>query len=352
MVSEPLGPITLQAPEVDELTRNCRAPWVNCRVLIHKIGHPLKGYIGRIKDAIRPANKDEKPKVVVQLERRNAVGATQAVFFYDEVIDCAYVVFVVDQPCVLMSFRSGGRLPCDFPEDHPFYFIVDTPSSPPRRPISLWPNHFPFTPANQATTPAWSSTDLGYVGDFGSTPAWDPTHDWSLIPPSSDEASAPPSASTSALPPATLAHPLLDTRLVGKTVRVTVTGGEHPKKDTTITIVSDNGVPSMRQQWYRTILPLRPEWVEMKHPHPTRDNGLLVVIKGEHCGKYVRRIEHRYGAAGAIIKVAVVEHAEKTPDRLTGEQFELMADDLCLGSETTADRKKNDQVMQGLRYGA
>jgi len=38
---------------------------------------------------------------------------------------------------------------------------------------------------------------------------------------------------------------------------------------------------------YKTSEFLSPECVCIKHPNPKRDNGLLVVIQGEHCGKHV-----------------------------------------------------------------
>ena len=91
-----IGPVTLKAPELDQLTMNSRALWVNQRVLITKKGHPFKGRFAQVEDAIQPENENEKPKVVLQLELRNTVGSDRVQFFYDEVLDCKYVFFVVD----------------------------------------------------------------------------------------------------------------------------------------------------------------------------------------------------------------------------------------------------------------
>jgi hypothetical protein len=71
-------------------------------------------------------------------------------------------------------------------------------------------------------------------------------------------------------------------RLVGRKVKVLVTAS----------VVETDGELSIRSTHYTTSELLSPEQVTLKHPNPTRDNGLLLVIEGEHCGKYVRRIHH------------------------------------------------------------
>jgi len=103
---------------------------------------------------------------------------------------------------------------------------------------------------------------------------------------------------------------------------------------------------------------LIPAWVSSRSPNPTRDNGLLMVIEGEHCGKYVRRIHHKYyeenGNKQALIMImlAVVKKVDGAPDILTGEQFELGPDSLCLASETKEEKKLNANLMNSLRENA
>lgn len=109
------------------------------------------------------------------------------------------------------------------------------------------------------------------------------------------------------------------------------------------------GQPSIRHVSYKTSEWLDPAWVSPKHPHPTRDNGLLVVMKGEHCGKYVRRIHHRYEQETAIVILGVMKRTENAADSLTGEQLELSADHLCVAVETKEDKKRNESIMTALR---
>ena len=81
-----------------------------------------------------------------------------------------------------------------------------------------------------------------------------------------------------------------------------------------------------------------------------------MVVEGEHCGKYVRWIHHRYheenGNKQAFIILAVVKKVDGAEDMLTGEQFELGPDSLCLAFETNEDRKLNANLMTSLRTNA
>jgi len=109
------------------------------------------------------------------------------------------------------------------------------------------------------------------------------------------------------------------------------------------------GQPSIQHTSYKTSESLDLAWLSPKHPNSTRENGLLVVIKGEHCGKYVRRIHHRYDQETAIIILGVMKRMENAADSLTEEWLELSADHLCVAVEMKEDRKRNDLVMTALR---
>jgi hypothetical protein len=81
-----------------------------------------------------------------------------------------------------------------------------------------------------------------------------------------------------------------------------------------------------------------------------------MVVKGNHCGSYVRRIHHRYhednGEKQVLILLAVVEKVEGAADTLTGEQVELGPDSLCVAVESNEDRKLNADLMNSLRESA
>ena len=93
-----------------------------------------------------------------------------------------------------------------------------------------------------------------------------------------------------------------------------------------------------------------------KSPNPTHDDGILIVVKGNHCGKYVRWIHHRYhednGDKQAIILLAVINKVEGTADMLTEEQFKLGPDSLCIAIEMNEDRKLNANLMNSIQENA
>ena len=90
-------------------------------------------------------------------------------------------------------------------------------------------------------------------------------------------------------------HPLLDEQLVGSSLKVVVNNGEtYKNREVIVSIAKIDGVVSIRHNVYNTLKGLAPAWVSPKSPNLTRDNGILMVVKGNHCGEYVRRIHHRY----------------------------------------------------------
>jgi hypothetical protein len=75
-------------------------------------------------------------------------------------------------------------------------------------------------------------------------------------------------------------------------MKVLVTGGDHKDKEMVVAVVQVNGQLSIWFMHYKTsgFLPL--EQVSPKHPNSTCDNGLLVVVDGDHHGKYVCQVHH------------------------------------------------------------
>jgi hypothetical protein len=138
---------------------------------------------------------------------------------------------------------------------------------------------------------------------------------------------------------------------------VLVNDGEtYKNREVAVSIAEIEGVVSIRHHVYKTSRSLAPAWVSLIRPNPTRDNGILMVVNGNHCGKYVRRIDHRYheenGNKQALILLAVVKKADGAADTLTGEQLELGPDSLCLAVETKEERKLNANLMNSLREDA
>ena len=133
-------------------------------------------------------------------------------------------------------------------------------------------------------------------------------------------------------------------------------GETYKNREIAVSIAKVEGVVSIRHDVYNTSRGLSPAWVSPKRPNPTRDNGILMVVEGNHCGKYVRRIHHRHhednGNKQTLILLAVVNKVDGTADTLTGEQLELHPDSLCIAVETNEDKKLNATLMNSLRDNA
>jgi hypothetical protein len=154
-------------------------------------------------------------------------------------------------------------------------------------------------------------------------------------------------------------YPLLDEQLVGAQLRVVVNDGEtYKNREVPVSIAKVEGAVSIWHHTPHNRKGLVPAWVSSRHPNPTRDNGLLMVVEGEHCGKYVRRIHHRYyeekgNKLGLImIMLAVVKKVDGAPDILTGERLELGPDSICLAFETKEEKKLNANLMNSLHEDA
>ena len=205
-------------------------------------------------------------------------------------------------------------------------------------------NVTPMPDWSPSLTPAWNPSSRTPM-PTPSTPSW---NSLALLRTSPDPTPA-TAISSSSIRPTLPQHPLLDSRLLGVQLKVIINGGDFEDKETAVTLELVAGQLSIRHTSYKTSRSVDPAWVSPKHPHPARDNGLLVVIKGEHCGKYVRRIHHRYDQGTAIVILGVVKRTENAADSLTGERLELGEDHLCEGIETNDNKKHNKYLMTTLR---
>lgn len=125
-----------------------------------------------------------------------------------------------------------------------------------------------------------------------------------------------------------------------------MTAGKDKGKEIIVTPMESNGSRTIRWNHYKESLYCEPSQVQIRHPNPTRDNGPLVVIKGEHCGKIVRRIHHRYNDNKAVLlNLVVIEQAGDELGRLTGEELELDASHLCLGVESKEQKAHLDALV-------
>ena len=79
-----------------------------------------------------------------------------------------------------------------------------------------------------------------------------------------------------------LEHGLFDPQLLNIKLKVKFMEGEHENKKAVTAPSIFDGWPVLPFLFYKTQINYPPQWVSIVHPNPMRDEGLLVVIRGEH----------------------------------------------------------------------
>ena len=195
-------------------------------------------------------------------------------------------------------------------------------------------------PTESSSTPAWDPNSRSPLNTF-ICPSPSPIHTDSLgINPSV----AGPSVAGPSNPKNQNA--LLNSSLAGITLNVVA--DSDPSKPFDVNIVENHSRISIWKVRHGNSSFVEPDSVKPKYPSATHSNGLLIVIKGEHCGKYVRRIGHKHDTTTTMI-LAVVKKIDKSSDLLTGEQLELETEFLCTVPESTEEKKLNKDLMKELR---
>jgi len=329
-----------QPPDEGDIERSERVLWIHTEIIIVQPSHPFRTMRGVVKDVLCNQQTPSGLRIVVQ---PNFVGLPNITLDYNSVVEARFFdILFKDVYSLLILTNSRGVKLYDHgvPPKSEIFIPRNKTSSVPKSFCAL--THQPFVyPDNSPgyATPMPESFDP-------SSPAWDPS---SRTPQhNSDDAESLASHSPPPLPFAS-GRVLLDLRLLGAQLRVSVTGGKFDEKELTCSVLSQDGQLSIRHQFYKSSETLLPEWVTPKYPSPTRDNGLLIVIKGDHCGKYVRRIHHRYEGEKAVVLLAVVNRVAGHVDSFTGEQLGLDISHLCVCEEPKEDKRLNASLMNALR---
>ena len=183
-------------------------------------------------------------------------------------------------------------------------------------------------------SPAWnpsSATPLPTSGSSSS--AWDP-----LFTPL-----FPASSSSTAQPPPAPVHPLLIPELSGIKLKVLLSGKPA---------IAQSVDGTLFQVHNKRMLSLDISKVQPKHPDALRDNGLCVVLSGDDCGKFVRRLHFRKVDGKSFVKAAVVTRkgAKEANEIVSPLQIVCCPPEvLCMCDETKEERKSTDTVLENLR---
>ncbi|KAH9478870.1 Transcription elongation factor SPT5 [Psilocybe cubensis] len=326
--SEPLSPLISELNPIEK--RPSKHPWCGLEVIIQKYRHARKGETGRIKDVLHHIDNAEL-QLVIQLTRFNPFAPFQTIVVdYDDVVEMSSFN-------ELVLFLDPGP-----------NFFRPKPKSSLKHIREVLPD-VPQTIASGSDTPMYSQESM--------TLAWDPSsrtpdpaiHSTSLALSDPSESVSSMTETSHSLNPPTCNHVLLNPKLVGISLNVIVDGGQYNKKAVVATTAWEVNNLVLKCKKYSSWTVVDPTWVTPKYANPIHDNGLLVVIKGEHCGKFVRRIHHESLSDNPTVLVAVVTVSKGCVDVLTGERFTLSTDFLCSVPESKKDRDLNSNVMTQLK---
>jgi hypothetical protein len=104
----------------------------------------------------------------------------------------------------------------------------------------------------------------------------------------------------------------------------------------------------------KTVLKLDPESVTITHPNAKRADGLLVVIKGDHCGEHGRRITHKNLSDGStLLVVTMVKRSNDAPETLMDPEvdLELPEDHWAQVDETKESKQVGSALVKRRREG-
>jgi hypothetical protein len=135
-------------------------------------------------------------------------------------------------------------------------------------------------------------------------------------------------------------------------VEAVINGGQYNQKKAVVYASMVDGQPRIHHQNHGTVTILDPDWVSLPTVNVTRYDGLLVVIKGEHLGKFGRRIHFGHFGQEKRALVAFVNRVSGVQDTLTGEEQHLPGDVLAMVSEEKTDKDRNNVVVQARRKDA
>jgi hypothetical protein len=155
--------------------------------------------------------------------------------------------------------------------------------------------------------------------------------------------SSPPSPSLPPPPACTsIDHILLDPRLENIKVAAKVTGAEHTNKSMTVWGTVLDGRRRIVYSVNKALKDITTAQVILDAPNPARTDSLLVVIKGENIGTFVRRITNEKSLA--VCRVVTRENGCR--DTVTTTTLQLPAEDLALVIETKEEKALNQGILQ------
>ena len=159
----------------------------------------------------------------------------------------------------------------------------------------------------------------------------------------------PPVSAPSPPSPAAPQHTLLHESLLDNKVQAKVVGGGLDLSKVFVYGSIQDGRPKLLYTANRKTQILEPNWVTITHPNVKQTDALLVVVKGEHIGKFALRICHSRRGSEVMALVEIINRVEGSKPTGTGIELHLPADYLAIVYETKEEKKWHTGCMEGRR---
>jgi len=185
-------------------------------------------------------------------------------------------------------------------------------------------------------------TSLAEIASLSSTPAWDPS---SRTP---EHHFCEPTPPVPALPD----HPLLQSHLLDVKVQAKLLGGQHKVAKTFISGSMYEGQPRILYMTHKTTYVVDPNWVTILHPNVKATDALLVILEGEHAGRFALQICQTHRGSKTMVLVAIIDHVAGMQPNQTGIEVALPAEDLAIVQEMKVEKEWHTECMKARRQQA
>ena len=106
------------------------------------------------------------------------------------------------------------------------------------------------------------------------------------------------------------------------------------------------GRPRILYTTHKTTYVVDPNWVTILHPNVKATNALLVVLEGEHTGRFALRICQTHRGSKTMALVAIIDCAAGMQPNQTRIEVALSAEDLAIVQEMKVEKEWHIECMK------
>ena len=144
-------------------------------------------------------------------------------------------------------------------------------------------------------------------------------------------------------------HVLFSANLLDVKIQVKVTGGQFKLSKAFVSSTMHEGKQRIIYQANRKIYVLDPTWVTIIHPNIKHTDALLIVLEGEHAGRFALRICHSRSHSEPTALVSIINRVDSSRPSQTGIEVHIPEKYLAIVFETKEEKKWHAECMQSRR---